>query len=239
MGISNVISLLSGIALFLFGMALMGDGLKQVAGNKLELILYRLTGNPIKGFLLGAGVTAVIQSSSATSVMIVGFVNSGMMKVRQAISIVLGAILGTSITGWIICLSDIGSTGGWLDLFSTATLTGVISVIGIVLRMAAKDPAKKHIVVELGELGSKVSQTVPPCRLFYHRHFLLKFSYESLICLARARSSVSPQASRLPSKHFVNALVRMQNLIFLWCSLFVDEASGGRSSMFIRGSSNR
>ena len=82
MGISNVISLLSGIALFLFGMALMGDGLKQVAGNKLELILYRLTGNPIKGFLLGAGVTAVIQSSSATSVMVVGFVNSGMMKVR-------------------------------------------------------------------------------------------------------------------------------------------------------------
>ena len=109
-GISNVISLLSGIALFLFGMALMGDGLKQVAGNKLELILYRLTGSPLKGFLLGTGVTAVIQSSSATSVMVVGFVNSGMMKVRQAISIVLGAILGTSITGWIICLSDIGST---------------------------------------------------------------------------------------------------------------------------------
>ena len=145
MGISNVIALLSGIALFLFGMALMGDGLKRVAGNKLELILYRLTGNPLKGFLLGAGVTAVIQSSSATSVMVVGFVNSGMMKVRQAISIVLGAILGTSITGWIICLSDIGSTGGWLDLFSTATLTGVISVIGIVLRMASKDQAKKHI----------------------------------------------------------------------------------------------
>ena len=144
-GISNVISLLSGIALFLFGMALMGDGLKQVAGNKLELILYRLTGSPVKGFLLGTGVTAVIQSSSATSVMVVGFVNSGMMKVRQSISIVLGAILGTSITGWIICLSDIGSTGGWMDLFSTATLTGVISVIGIVLRMASKDPAKKHI----------------------------------------------------------------------------------------------
>ena len=145
MSIASGISLLSGVALFLFGMALMGDGLKRVAGNKLELILYRLTGSPIKGFLLGAGVTAVIQSSSATSVMIVGFVNSGMMKVRQAISIVLGAILGTSITGWIICLSDIGSTGGWLDLFSTATLTGVISVIGIVLRMTAKDPAKKHI----------------------------------------------------------------------------------------------
>ena len=113
-GISNVISLLSGIALFLFGMALMGDGLKQVAGNKLELILYRLTGNPIKGFLLGAGVTAVIQSSSATSVMIVGFVNSGMMKVRQAISIVLGAILGTSITAYGVALdlADFDGTVG-------------------------------------------------------------------------------------------------------------------------------
>lgn len=98
MSISNVISLLSGIALFLFGMALMGDGLKKVAGNKLEVILYQLTGKPLKGFLLGTAVTAVIQSSSATSVMVVGFVNSGMMRVRQAISIVMGAILGTSIT---------------------------------------------------------------------------------------------------------------------------------------------
>ena len=87
MGISNVISLLSGIALFLFGMSLMGDGLKKVAGNRLEVILYRLTSNPIKGVLLGTAVTAVIQSSSATSVMVVGFVNSGMMKVRQAIEI--------------------------------------------------------------------------------------------------------------------------------------------------------
>ena len=133
MSIANLISLLSGIALFLFGMALMGDGLKKVAGNKLEVILFRLTGSPLKGFLLGTGVTAVIQSSSATSVMVVGFVNSGMMLVRQAISIVMGAILGTSITGWIICLSDLGGGGGWIDLFSTATLTGIISVVGIVL----------------------------------------------------------------------------------------------------------
>ena len=129
MSIANLISLLSGIALFLFGMALMGDGLKKVAGNKLEVILFRLTGSPLKGFLLGTGVTAVIQSSSATSVMVVGFVNSGMMRVRQAISIVMGAILGTSITGWIICLSALGGGGGWIDLFSTATLTGIISVV--------------------------------------------------------------------------------------------------------------
>ena len=145
MSIANLISLLSGIALFLFGMALMGVGLKKVAGNKLEVILFRLTGSPLKGFLLGTGVTAVIQSSSATSVMVVGFVNSGMMRVRQAISIVMGAILGTSITGWIICLSDLGGGGGWIDLFSTATLTGIISVVGIVLRMFSKSQTKRHI----------------------------------------------------------------------------------------------
>ncbi len=145
MSITNLISLLSGIALFLFGMALMGDGLKKVAGNKLEVILFQLTGSPLKGFLLGTGVTAVIQSSSATSVMVVGFVNSGMMKVRQAISIVMGAILGTSITGWVICLSDLGGGGGWVDLFSTATLTGIISVVGIVLRMFSKSQPKRHI----------------------------------------------------------------------------------------------
>jgi len=145
LSIANLISLLSGIALFLFGMALMGDGLKKVAGNKLEVILFRLTGSPLKGFLLGTGVTAVIQSSSATSVMVVGFVNSGMMRVRQAISIVMGAILGTSITGWIICLSDLGGGGGWIDLFSTATLTGIISVVGIVLRMFSKSQTKRHI----------------------------------------------------------------------------------------------
>ncbi len=139
-----MISLLGGVALFLFGMTLMGDGLKKVAGNKLEIILYRLTSTPLKGVLLGTGVTAVIQSSSATSVMVVGFVNSGMMQVRQAIGIVLGSILGTSITGWILCLSDI-SGSGWVSLLSTATLTGIVAVIGIVLRMFSKDQVKHHI----------------------------------------------------------------------------------------------
>ena len=139
-----MISLLGGVALFLFGMTLMGDGLKKVAGNKLEIILYKLTSTPLKGVLLGTGVTAVIQSSSATSVMVVGFVNSGMMQVRQAIGIVLGSILGTSITGWILCLSDI-SGSGWVSLLSTATLTGVVAVAGIVLRMFCKDLTKRHI----------------------------------------------------------------------------------------------
>ena len=144
MSISDGIALLGGIALFLFGMSLMGDGLKRVAGNKLELILYQLSSTPIRGILLGTGVTAVIQSSSATSVMVVGFVNSGMMKVRQAIGIVLGSILGTSITGWILCLSDI-SGSGWVSLLSTATLTGIIAVIGIILRMFTKGQSTRHV----------------------------------------------------------------------------------------------
>ena len=146
MDITNVIDLLCGVALFLFGMSLMGEGLKKVAGNKLELILYRLSSTPLKGVLLGTGVTAIIQSSSATSVMVVGFVNSSMMKVKQAIGVVLGAILGTSITGWIICLSGAGGgSSTWVKIFSTATLTGVIAVIGIILRMFCKSTLKQHI----------------------------------------------------------------------------------------------
>ena len=144
-GVSNIISLLSGVALFLFGMSLMGDGLKKVAGSRLELVLFKLTSNPWKGVLLGTGVTAVIQSSSATSVMVVGFVNSGMMKTRQAIGVVMGAILGTSVTGWIICLSDLGGGNGWIDLLSTSTLTGVVAVTGIILRMFCKDQTKIHV----------------------------------------------------------------------------------------------
>ncbi len=145
MSLSNVIVLLSGVALFLFGMGLMGDGLKSVAGSKLELILYRLSSTPLKGLLLGTGVTAVIQSSCATSVMVVGFVNSGMMHLRQAIGVILGSILGTSITGWIISLGYLDAGAGWLSLLSTATLTGVIAVIGIILRMFCKSQSKKHL----------------------------------------------------------------------------------------------
>ena len=145
MTISDLITLLTGVSLFLFGMTLMGDGLKRVSGNKLEPILFRLSGTPLRGMLLGTGVTAVIQSSSATSVMVVGFVNAGMMKVRQAISVILGAILGTSITGWVICLSYLDNMGGLASLLSTVTLTGVIAVTGIVLRMFSKKPIHHHI----------------------------------------------------------------------------------------------
>ena len=92
MSVADVISLLGGIALFLFGMSLMGEGLKKVAGSRLELVLYKLSSTPLKGVLLGTGVTAVIQSSSATSVMVVGFVNSGIMNLQQAVGIIMGEI---------------------------------------------------------------------------------------------------------------------------------------------------
>ena len=116
-----------------------------MAGSKLELVLYKLSGTPLRGILLGTGVTAVIQSSSATSVMVVGFVNSGMMKVRQAIGVIMGAILGTSVTGWILCLNSLSGGSGWVDLLSTATLTGLFAIVGILLRMMKKKPSRKYV----------------------------------------------------------------------------------------------
>lgn len=145
MGITSILSLLSGVALFLFGMSLMGDGLKKAAGEKLELILYKLTNTPIKGVLLGTAVTAIIQSSSATTVMVVGFVNSGMMKVSQAIGIIMGANIGTSITGWILCLSYIEGSGGIAQLLSTTTISAVVSIIGILFKMISKKSTYKNI----------------------------------------------------------------------------------------------
>ena len=143
MEFSNIIALLGGVAMFLFGMSIMGDSLKKVAGSRMEMILYKLSGNTLKAILLGTGVTAVIQSSSATSVMTVGFVNSGIMKVKQAIGIILGAILGTSITGWVLCLNELGSSG-IAEYFSTEILTGVVALIGIVFWTFSKKKTLKN-----------------------------------------------------------------------------------------------
>ncbi len=145
MGITMILSLLSGVALFLFGMLLMGDGLQKVAGNKLETILYRLTSSPLKGIMLGLVATSVIQSSSAATVMIIGFVNSGMMKLSQAIGTILGANIGTSITGWIICLSYIEGSSGIASLLSTATISAVVAIIGIILKMFTKRSVTKNV----------------------------------------------------------------------------------------------
>ena len=146
MTILDFVMLLGGVAMFLYGMSLMGDGLKKVAGNKLELILYRLSSTPLKGILLGTGVTAVIQSSSATSVMVVGFVNSAMMKLRQAIAIIMGAVIGTSITGWIICLSGMSGGGSpFLDLLGTESLAAMTAVAAILMKHISKKRSVHHV----------------------------------------------------------------------------------------------
>ena len=142
---SMILSLLCGVALFLYGMQLMGDGLKSVAGNKLETLLYKLTNTPFKGILLGTIVTSVIQSSSATSVMVIGFVNSGMMQLRQAIAIVFGANIGTSVTGWILCLSYIDGSNGIAKILSSSTIAAVVAIAGILLRMLGKRTVHKNI----------------------------------------------------------------------------------------------
>ena len=145
MSILNVVLLLGGVAMFLYGMSLMGDGLKKVAGNRLELILYRLSSNPVKGILLGTGVTAVIQSSSATSVVVVGFVNSAMMKLRQAIPIIMGAVIGTSITGWVICLSSVSGSSPALELLSTESLSALTAIGAILLKHISKKQSMQHV----------------------------------------------------------------------------------------------
>lgn len=147
MNFTDVIKLLGGVAMFLYGMSLMGDSLKRVAGNKLELILYRLSGTPLRGILLGAGVTAVIQSSSATSVMVVGFVNSMMMKLRQALAVIMGAVIGTSITGWLIALGGMGSSGSSpvFQLLSTEGISAMAAIAGILMRMICKKKTLIHV----------------------------------------------------------------------------------------------
>lgn len=145
MDIFGILTLIGGLALFLYGMSVMGDGLEKVSGGKLELLLERLTSNPIKAVGLGAVVTAVIQSSSATTVMVVGFVNSGIMKLSQAIGIIMGANVGTTITSWILSLTGIESDNVWIRLLKPSSFTPVLALIGIILYMTGKNSKKRDI----------------------------------------------------------------------------------------------
>ena len=133
MDIFAILSLIGGLALFLYGMNVMGDGLTKVSGGKLEKILEKLTSNPIKAVLLGAGVTAVIQSSSATTVMVVGFVNSGIMKLSQAVGIIMGANVGTTITSWILSLSGIESSSFFIQMLKPTSFSPILAIIGLLL----------------------------------------------------------------------------------------------------------
>ncbi len=170
MGLSDVLALLSGVAFFLFGMSTMGNGLKKVAGNKMQTYLWKLSSTPLKGFLLGTLVAAVIQSSGATSVMVVSFVNAGMMKFAQAICIVLGANVGTTMTGWILTLSSSSGSGIIGTLFSTATLIALIAIAGIIMNMFAKKDITKNIGLICLGLGTLllsmtlISEAVAPLK---------------------------------------------------------------------------
>ena len=144
MDIFTVLSLIGGLVMFLYGMELMGDSLKKLAGGKLESVLAKLTSTKLKGFLLGLIVTAVIQSSSATTVMLVGFVNSGIMKLGQTISIIMGANIGTTVTAWLLSTADIQGTATLIKLFKPQSFTPILAAIGLLMTMSAKNDKKKE-----------------------------------------------------------------------------------------------
>lgn len=141
----SILTLIGGLALFLYGMNAMGDGLAKVSGGKLEKILENLTSNPIKAVLLGAGVTAVIQSSSATTVMVVGFVNSGIMKLSQAVGVIMGANIGTTVTSWILSLTGIQSDNFIIRMFKPTSFSPILAIIGVVFILFINDSKKKDI----------------------------------------------------------------------------------------------
>ena len=146
MDIFNLLNMIGGLSLFLYGMSIMGNGLSKMAGGKLETILEKLTTKKIFAVLLGAGVTAVIQSSSATTVMVVGFVNSGIMKLSQAVGVIMGANIGTTITSWMLSLTGIEGSTLWLKLLKPSSFSPILAAIGIVLVMSSKGESKKKDV---------------------------------------------------------------------------------------------
>lgn len=143
MDIFSFLSMIGGLALFLYGMSAMGDGLSKVAGGKLEGVLEKLTSKRILAVLLGAGVTAVIQSSSATTVMVVGFVNSGIMKLGQAVGIIMGANVGTTVTSWLLSLTGIQGSNIWISLLKPSSFSPILAAIGVILTMTGKGESKK------------------------------------------------------------------------------------------------
>ncbi|MCD8364987.1 MAG: Na/Pi cotransporter family protein [Clostridiales bacterium] len=143
MNIFSVLTLVGGLAMFLFGMNTMGDGLVRVSGGRLDSILEKLTSNRLKAVLLGTAVTAVIQSSSATTVMVIGFVNSGIMNLTQAVGVIMGANIGTTVTSWLLSLTGISGSGILISMLKPSSFSPILAVIGIVLTMTAKENERK------------------------------------------------------------------------------------------------
>ncbi len=202
MTIFNVLTLFGGLALFLYGMNVMGDGLKKSAGSRLETILSSLTSNRFKGFLLGLVVTAVIQSSSATTVMVVGFVNSGIMTLVQGSGVIIGANLGTTITSWILSLSGISGDNPIVELFKPTTFAPVLAVIGIIFYMFLKDEKKKDtgmillgFAVLMFGMETMSSAVAPLADVPEFTNILLKFSNPFLGLMAGLILTVIIQSS--------------------------------------------
>ena len=145
MDIFGILSMIGGLALFLYGMEAMGAGLSKLSGGRMERLLEKLTSKRIMAVLLGAGVTAVIQSSSATTVMVVGFVNSGIMKLNQAVGIIMGANIGTTITSWLLSLTGIQGSSFILKMLKPSSFSPILAIVGIIFIMFTKDEKKKDI----------------------------------------------------------------------------------------------
>lgn len=151
MDIFSILTMIGGLALFLYGMEVLGDGLKKASGGKLEIILEKLTSNKLKAILLGAGVTAVIQSSSATTVMVVGFVNSGIMKLSRAVGVILGANVGTTITAWLLSLTGVEGSGFFLQLLKPSSFSPILAIAGVaLLSMGKREKQKNAATIMIG-----------------------------------------------------------------------------------------
>ncbi len=197
-----MLSMIGGLALFLYGMHLLGEGLEKMSGGRLERILEKLTSSPIKGVLLGAAVTAVIQSSSATTVMVVGFVNSGIMKLSQAVSIIMGANIGTTVTSWILSLTSIEGDSVFLQLLKPGNFTTVLALLGVIFIMFVKSEKKKNIGMILVGFAilmvgmDNMSEAVKPLReVPEFTNLLLLFSNPVLGMLAGAVLTAIIQSS--------------------------------------------
>lgn len=202
MDLFSILTLIGGLALFLYGMNAMGDGLAKVSGGKLEKILENLTSNPIKAVLLGAGVTAVIQSSSATTVMVVGFVNSGIMKLSQAVGVIMGANIGTTVTSWILSLTGIQGDNFIIQMFKPTSFSPVLAIIGVIFILFINDSKKKDIgsifigfAILMYGMDMMSSAVKPLAEVPEFTNLLLKFSNPLLGVIAGALLTAVIQSS--------------------------------------------
>ncbi len=198
----SILTLLGGLAMFLYGMQVMGDGLEKLSGGKLEKILENLSSNRVKAVLVGAAVTAVIQSSSATTVMVVGFVNSGMMRLSQAVGFIMGANIGTTVTAWILSLAGIESSNFFVRLLNPNSFSPVLAMIGVVFIVFLHNEKKKdigHILVGFAVLMfgmNTMSGAVKPlAQVPEFTNILLKFTNPVLGVLAGALLTAVIQSS--------------------------------------------